>query len=156
MENGAESRRESFRTMVTPYLCVKGAARAIEFYARAFGASEEARLIDDSGRVSHAEIRIGGSAVYLADEFPEINVLSPETLGGSPVLITLQVPDVDAMFNQAVAAGATVERPLDDGFDGAMRTGKIIDPFGHHWLILTMKEELSYEELESRYSGATS
>jgi len=156
MNGGEQNNAASSHTRVTPYLCVNGAARAIEFYAQAFGATEEVRLIDDSGRVSHAEISIDGAPIYLADEFPEINVLSPQTLGGSPVLITLQVADVDGTFNQAVAAGATVERPLDDGFDGAMRTGKVIDPFGHHWLIITMREQLSSEELESRYAGSAS
>ncbi len=137
----------------TPYLCCKGAAQAIEFYKSAFGAVEGMRLTEPDGRVSHAEIQVGGAPIYLADEFPEINVHSPETIGGSAVLIALQVPDVDALFNQAVAAGATVERPLSDGFDGAMRTGKVIDPFGHHWLILTMLEDVSAQELESRYAA---
>lgn len=141
-------------TIVTPYLCCKGAARAIEFYKQAFGATEGMRLTEPDGRVSHAEIQVGGAPIYLADEFPEINVYSPETIGGSAVLITLQVPDVDAMFNRALTAGATVERPLSDGFDGAMRTGKVIDPFGHHWLILTMLEDVSAQELESRYATA--
>ncbi len=154
MENGQQSNSASSRATITPYLCCKGAAQAIEFYRQAFGAIETLRLVDESGRVSHAEIRIGGAPIYLADEFPEIEVLSPQTTGGSPVLIVLEVPDVDATFNQAVSAGAMVERPLADGFDGAHRTGKLIDPFGHHWLILTVLEELSAEELEGRYATA--
>ena len=140
------------QTIATPYICTKGAAQAIDFYKQAFGATEEVRLIDDQGRVSHAEIRIGGAPIFLADEHPEINVFSPETIGGSPVLIVLQVPDVDALFHQALAAGATVERPLSEGFDGAHRTAKVIDPFGHHWLLLTAREEISSGELERRYS----
>jgi PhnB protein len=142
----------TFRATATPYLCAKGAPQAIDFYKRAFGAIEEVRLIDSAGRISHAEILIGGAPIYLADEHPEINVLSPQTLGGSPVLIVLDVPDVDTLFSQAVAAGATVDRPLADDFDGGMRTGKVIDPFGHSWLLITMKEQLSAEELQRRYA----
>lgn len=154
MSNARQSNPGSPRTTITPYLCVKGAAQAIEFYKQAFGAAEAMRLVDSDGRVSHAEIEIGGSPIYLADEFPEINVFSPKSIGGSPVLIVLRVADVDALFNQAVAAGATVERPLEDGFEGAHRTGKLVDPFGHHWLVLTELEEVSAQELESRYARA--
>ncbi|MEA2573744.1 MAG: PhnB protein [Chloroflexia bacterium] len=154
MSNNLQTNSGSPSVTVTPYLCCKGAAQAIDFYKQAFGAVEGMRLTEPDGRVSHAEIQVGGAPIYLADEFPEIDVLSPETIGGSAVLIVLQVPDVDALFNQAVAAGATVERPLSNGFDGAMRTGKVIDPFGHHWLVLTMLEDVTAGELESRYATA--
>jgi PhnB protein len=124
---------------VTPYLAVKGAAQAIEFYKRAFGAEEVFRLNDGDGRVSHAELRIAGDPIMISDEYPEIGVYSAQSLGGSPVMIVLDVADVDALFNQAVAAGAIVDRPLQDGFDGSLRTGKVNDPFGHRWMILTRK-----------------
>lgn len=119
---------------VTPYLCVDRGAEAIEFYVRAFGATETMRLSDPSGKVSHAELRIGIARIFLADEYPEINVLSPRTLGGSPVLIHLSVPDVDVLFAQAVAAGATVTRPVADQGHGH-RNGKLVDPFGHDWML---------------------
>lgn len=125
---------------VTPYLCVDRGAEAIDFYKRAFGATETMRLTDESGRVSHAELKIGAARIFLADEHPEIRVLSPHTLGGSPVLIHLTVPDVDALFAQAVAAGATVNRPVaDQGHDH--RNGKIVDPFGHDWMLSSFDEE---------------
>jgi PhnB protein len=150
MTDATEPRVAVSPAVVTPYLCAKGAGQAIEFYKQAFGAAEIVRLIDDSGRVSHAEIQIGGAPIYLADEFPEIDVRSPPTIGGSAVLIVLQVPDADALFGQAVAAGATIERPLADGFGGAHRTGKVIDPFGHHWLIMSIREAMSPDELQRR------
>lgn len=121
--------------VVTPYLCVKGAARAIEFYKRAFGATEADR-ITDGGKIGHAEIRLYGAPIFLADEFPEIDVLSPESIGGSPVLIHLTVPDVDALTAQAVAAGATLVRPVADQ-DYGMRNSKVRDPFGYTWMLST-------------------
>lgn len=123
----------------TPYLCVHDGVGAIEFYCRAFGAVETARMIDDRGRLSHGEVRIGAAAIMLSDEHPEINVLSPRTIGGSPVMIVLEVEDADTIFNQAVAAGATVDRPLADGFGGEHRNGKLIDPFGHRWMIFARR-----------------
>src|SRR3954454_25001957 len=92
MPDSVKPNPQAFQAKVTPYLCAKGAARALAFYQEAFGATEMVHLVDDQGRVSHAEIQIGGASIYLADEFPEIDVLSPETIGGSPVLIVLQVP----------------------------------------------------------------
>jgi PhnB protein len=124
---------------VTPYLAVKNTPAAIAFYQQAFGATEESRITDPDGRVGHAEIRIQGTPIMISDEYPEINVLSPETLGGSPVMILLEVDDCDAVFSQAVAAGGRVDRPLQDAFDGKMRNGKLIDPFGHRWMILSWK-----------------
>lgn len=124
---------------VTPYLAVKDADRAIAFYKKAFGATETLRLNDPDGRISHAEIRINNTPIYISDEYPDIDVLSPQAIGGSPVMIVLDVADVDAVFRQAIAAGAVVVRPLQDGFDGALRTAKVNDPFGHRWMILTHK-----------------
>lgn len=124
-----------------PYLAVHDGAAGIDFYKRAFGAVEAMRLTEDDGRISHAEIRIGGVPIFISDEYPEITVLSPKSIGGSPVMIVLDVPNVEAVFQQAVTAGATVDRPLQDGFDGALRTAKIIDPFGHRWMILTRRHD---------------
>jgi PhnB protein len=134
---------------VTPYLYVKGAARAIEFYKRAFSAVERMRINQPDGRVGHAEIQIGDSIIMLADEFPEMDARSPQSLGGSPVSIHLYVEDADAVLGQAVAAGAEVKRPMGDQFYGD-RLGGIEDPFGHTWWISTHKEDLSPEEIERR------
>ena len=128
-------------TMITPYLCAKDAARAIDFYVQAFGALETLRLPDDDGRVSHAELMIGHAKIFISDEYPEIGVLSPTTIGGSPIMVVLEVSDVDSLFNQAVAAGAKVDRPLMDRFDGALRNGKLIDPFGHRWMLTSRFKE---------------
>ena len=137
-----------FQRTVTPYLCTRNAAKAIDFYKRAFGAIERVRLIDEnSDRVSHAEIRIGSAVIFLADEFPEIDVRSPQTVGGSPVLLVLDVEDIDTLFLQAVKAGATVERAPRDSFDGSLRNGKLIDPFGHHWMLTTTNRERLGAEL---------
>jgi PhnB protein len=130
---------QSGHPAITPYLAIKGADKGIEFYKQAFGAIEVMRLVDPDGRISHAEIRIGGSPVMISDEYPEIGVFSPQTLGGSPVMIILETADVDILFNQAVAAGAQVVRPLQDAFDGALRNAKLNDPFGHRWMILPRK-----------------
>ena len=139
---------EGYHT-VTPYLIVKGAAKALEYYQKAFGATEVLRLADPSGKVMHAEIKIGDSIVMLADEFPEMGAKSPQTLGGSAVGICLYVPDVDARFKQAIAAGAKEERPVVDQFYGD-RSGTLIDPFGHKWTIATHKEDLTPEEIGKR------
>jgi len=125
--------------VATPYLCVRDTAAAIAFYERAFGAREIARLPQLDGRIGHAEIRIGEAPIFISDEFPEIGVLSPQSLGGSPVMIVLDVADVDALFDRAVAAGATVDRAVADQFGGAHRNGKLSDPFGHRWMLLTHK-----------------
>jgi PhnB protein len=136
---------------VTPYLCIKDAARAIEFYKKAFGATEVMRLVDPTnGKIGHAQIQIGASMVMLADEFPELGILSPQSLGGSPVSISLFVEDADALASQAIAAGAKVLRPVVDQFWGE-RFGKFEDPFGHIWLIQTRTEEVSPEEMQRRY-----
>jgi len=137
------------RATATPYLSVRGASAAIEFYKRAFGATEITRLVQPDGRIGHAEIDISGARIMLADEFPEIGFKSPESLGGSPVNIHLDVSDVDAVARRAVAAGATVVRPVQDQFYGD-RSGQIRDPFGYAWTISTRKETLTTEEMQRR------
>ena len=133
----------------TPYICVKGAAAAIKFYERAFGAKEQMRLATPDGTIGHAEIKIGSAPIMLADEFPGMGVLSPQTLGGSPVTIHLYVEDVDAMAARFVAAGGKVIRPVEDQFYGD-RGGKLEDPFGHHWWLATHKEDVSPDEMRRR------
>jgi uncharacterized glyoxalase superfamily protein PhnB/predicted enzyme related to lactoylglutathione lyase len=117
---------------VTPYLCVNGAAAAIDFYVAAFGAIEHHRMVGDDGRIGHAEIIIGTSRLMLADEYPEVGVLSPTTRGGTSTNFTLEVADVDSAFATAIARGATELRPVADQFYG-YRQGTLIDPFGHQW-----------------------
>jgi PhnB protein len=132
----------------TPYLIVREAAKAIEFYKKAFGATETMRM-GDGNKIHHAEIKIGTSPIMLGDECIEMQALSPATIGNSPVTIMLYVEDVDAVFNKAVSAGATVQRPLADQFYGD-RTGGLIDPFGHKWYVATHIEDVSHEELQKR------
>jgi len=139
---------DGYRT-VTPYLIVEDAARAIEFYKVAFGATEFMRMAGPGGKVGHAEIRIGDSPVMLADEFPEMGARSPKSLGGSPVSIVLYVPDVDALAGRAIGAGAKVVRPVKDQFYGD-RSGTFEDPFGHVWTLATHKEDVSPEEMQRR------
>ncbi|HZY54906.1 MAG TPA: VOC family protein [Reyranella sp.] len=134
---------------LTPYLIVKGGAEALDFYKRAFGAVEEERIQHADGKVGHAEITIGNSRLMLADEHPEVGALSPTTVGGTPVSLHLYVEDVDTLVTRAVAAGATVIRPVADQFYGD-RLGGIADPFGHRWFIATHKEDLTREELHRR------
>jgi PhnB protein len=131
------------------YLTVDGAADAIDFYRRAFGAVERMRMVDDSGRVGHADLSFGSITVMLADEHPEMGVLGPRTLGGSPVLLYLQVDDVDAVHERAVAAGATSLRAPEDQFHGN-RTATIVDPFGHSWMLAQPVETLTVDELAAR------
>jgi PhnB protein len=132
-----------------PYLCIRGAAHAIDFYEKAFGATELLRMAQPDGRVGHAEIKIGQAIVMLADEFPEMGFKSPQSYGGSPVTIHLYVEDVDAVARQAVAAGATLQRPVADQFYGD-RAGQLLDPFGHVWHVSTHKEDVPPEELRRR------
>jgi PhnB protein len=136
-------------TRITPYLCVRGAARALDFYREAFGAVETMRIAEPGGRIGHAEIEIGGAGVMLSDEYPDMGVKSPQTLGGSPVTLHVYLDDVDAAFARALAAGGKEVRPVADQFYGD-RGGKLEDPFGHLWWIATRKEELSREEIEGR------
>ena len=138
---------------VTPHLVVRGAARAIEFYKRAFGAEEAMRMPSRDGqKVMHAELRIGDSLVFLNDEFPEMGARAPESLGGTPVTLHLYVQDADAVFARAVAAGARPLMPLQDMFWGD-RYGKLADPFGHEWAIATHKEDLTPEEIGKRVAA---
>lgn len=134
---------------VTPYLIVKDAAQAIEFYKAAFGAIELFRLEMEDGRMGHAEIKIGDSPVMLADEFPEMGATGPESLGGTPVSLLIYMPEVDAVFARALAAGATLKRPVQDQFYGD-RSGMLTDPFGHSWSIATHIEDVSHEEMSRR------
>jgi len=139
---------------VTPYLTVKGAAKAIDFYKRAFGAHEEGRMDTPDGKsVVHAEIRIGDSMVMLSDEIPGMGPRSPEALGGTTSSIFLYVPDVDTAFRRAVDAGAKAIMPPTDMFWGD-RFGKLDDPFGHQWAMATHKEDLSDEEIRKRGAAA--
>jgi PhnB protein len=140
-------------TTVTPYLILKDAAKAIAFYLNALGATEAMRLADPSGKVMHAEIRVNGSPIMLADEFPEMGFRSPETIGGSPVSIHLYVGDVDAFVDRAVKAGAKLTRPVADQFYGE-RSGGFEDPFGHVWHVATRVEDLSPEEMQTRFESA--
>jgi PhnB protein len=132
---------------VTPYLIVREAARAIAFSREAFGAQEVMRFDDPGGRIAHAEIRIGDSHVMLADETGEF--AGPQTLGGAGVSLLLYVEDVDAVVERARAAGATVLMPVQDQFYGD-RSGKLADPFGHHWHVSTHKEDLTPDEVDRR------
>ena len=134
---------------VTPYLIVDGAAAAIEFYKKAFGAEELFRMPMPGGRVAHAELQVGSSRIMLADEFPEMDARGPKARGGTPVSILLYVTDCDAVFNRAVAAGGKVKRPMKDQFYGD-RSGTLEDPFGHVWSVSTHKEDLSMEEIGRR------
>jgi len=134
---------------VTPYLHVRGAASAIEFYAQAFGAVEVMRMAEPSGTVGHAELRIGGGTIFLSDEYPDMSVRGPQTLGGSPVTLHLYVDDVDAVAARAVQAGAKVVRPIEDQFYGD-RAGKLEDPFGHVWWLATHKEDVPPDEMHKR------
>jgi PhnB protein len=134
---------------VTPYLIVRGAAQALEFYQRAFGASVVLRLDGPGGKVMHAEVKIGDSHVMLADECPEMGAQASQAFGGSPVMLHLYVPDVDTIFAQAVAAGALVKRPVQDQFYGD-RSGMVTDPFGLAWNISTHTEDVTPEEINRR------
>lgn len=134
---------------VTPYLVVRGAAQALDFYARAFGAVEVLRL-PMGGLIGHAEIRIGDSIVMLADEME--GYAGPQTIGGSPVSLMIYTKDVDAMFDRAVAAGATIRRPVADQFYGD-RTGVLVDPYGHVWSIATHIEDVSEDEIARRLAA---
>jgi PhnB protein len=144
----AKSIPEGYHT-ATPYLIVKGAAEAIAFYQRAFDAKESLRMADPAGRICHAEIRIGDSQIMLADESPDQGYMGPQALGGTPVSVLLYVPDADTMFASAVAAGATVQRAIQDQFYGD-RSGTLRDPFGHVWTIATHVEDVPPDELSRR------
>jgi PhnB protein len=137
----------------TPYLIVSGASAAIEFYKKVFGATETIRFPQPDGKVGHAEIKIGDSTIMLADEFPDMGARGPKSFGGTPVSIMVYVRDVDAVVREAVRAGATLTRPVEDKFYGD-RAGGVTDPFGHVWYIATHTEDVAPEELQRRAAAA--
>jgi uncharacterized glyoxalase superfamily protein PhnB len=143
---------EGFHTL-TPYLTVKDAPRAVEFYKQAFGAQVRRIHYAPDGKIMNADLKIGDSILLLAEEFPGMGPKSPLSLGDSPVTLHLYVEDVDKLFNQAVAAGATVRMPVMDQFWGD-RYAQVADPFGHRWSIGTHKEDLTPAEIEQRTLAA--
>ena len=134
---------------ITPYLALRDAARAIEFYKKAFGATELMRIAAPNGRVGHAEIKIGDSIIMLADEHPEMGARAPQTVGGTPVGLMLYVDNVDAVADRAQTAGAKLTHPVEDKFYGD-RSGTLTDPFGHIWHVSTHKEDVPPDELRRR------
>ena len=139
---------------VTPYLCIDGAAEAIDFYSNVFGATERMRMSAPGDKVGHAELEIGDSLIMLSDEFPDMEVRSPKAIGGSPVTISLYVEDVDDVFQRAQRAGAKVIRPVENQFYGD-RTGQFEDPFGHRWSVATHIEDVSPDEMARRMAEVT-
>ena len=139
---------------LTPYLIIRGAKKAMEFYTKAFGAQETFKMLDDKGEIGHAEMRIGDSIFMLAEEKPQMGHKSAATLGGSPVGILLYVENVDEVFQRAIDAGAEVERPLANQFYGD-RTGGVKDPFGFGWYLATHVEDVSPEEMQRRAQQMT-
>jgi len=137
---------------VTPYLIVDGAAEAIEFYKKAFGATEVMRMPAPGGRIGHAEIKIGDSHVMLADENAEMGARSPKAVGGTPLSLLVYVDDVDATVKRAVTAGARLDRPVENKFYGD-RMGGIEDPFGHQWYVGTHIEDVTPEEMKKRMAA---
>jgi len=134
---------------VSPYLVVDGAQKAIEFYTTVLGFTERMRMPGPDGRIGHAELQLDGSVVMLADEFPDVGAKAPSAYGGSPVSLSVYVEDVDATFEKATGAGATVVRPLENQFYGD-RSATIDDPFGHRWTIHTHIEDVSPDEMARR------
>jgi len=144
---------DGYRT-ITPYITVRGAAEAIDFYKRAFGAEEKERMPGPDGKsVMHAELKIGDSILMLSDEFPQMGCRSPQALGGSTGYLFLYVPDVDSAFKRALDAGAKASMPPADMFWGD-RFGKVTDPFGHEWGLATHKEDLTPDEIRKRGAAA--
>ncbi|QOY87703.1 VOC family protein [Paludibaculum fermentans] len=137
---------------VRPYLRLRRAAEAIDFYIRAFGAEEVLRLTEPGGRIGHAEIRIGPATVYLADEYPEFGIRGPESLGGATSALQLDVDQVDALVERASQAGATIVRPPGDEFYG-QRAAVVRDPFGHEWMFAQTIEAVSPEEMQRRFEA---
>ncbi len=137
---------------ITPYLCVRNAARAIEFYKAAFGAQEVMRLVGPDGVIGHAELTIVGATIMLSDEFPDYGAIGPETLGGTPSTLHMYVNDVDTFVANAEAAGATITRPPVTEFYGD-RSAKLTDPFGHTWSFASRVEEVSVEEMQRTYDA---
>ncbi len=135
---------------VFAYLRLRDAARAIEFYTRAFGAKEKFRLTEPGGRIGHAELELGGTTIMLSDEYPEMGIRGPQSIGGTSFTIHLHVDDADALIRRAVDAGATVVRPASDQFYGE-RSGTVRDPFGHEWNIGHEIEKVTQQEMQRRY-----
>jgi PhnB protein len=142
---------EGYHT-VTPYLIVSGAAKALDYYKRAFNAEERMRHPGPEGKIMHAEIQIGDSRVMLADEFPQMGARSPQSIGGTATGLCVYVEDVDKVYTQAIAAGGKEERPLQNQFYGD-RSGTLVDPFGHKWTIATHVEDVSPEEMQKRMAA---
>lgn len=138
---------------LTPYLCIDGAAEAIAFYGKVFGAKERMRMPAPNGKIGHAELQIGDSVVMLSDEYPEMDVRGPKSIGGTPTTLSLYVDDVDTVVARAVEHGAKLLRPVKDEFYGD-RSGQIEDPFGHRWSIATHVEDISPEEMQRRAAEA--
>ncbi|MEU9372893.1 VOC family protein [Streptomyces sp. NPDC048255] len=138
---------------VTPYLCVDGAAAAIDFYVSVLGANERMRMPAPGGKIGHAELELGNSIIMLADEYPDMGFRSPKAVGGTPVTLHVYVEDVDAVFADALARGATQLSPVKNEFYGD-RSGQIEDPFGHRWNISTHVEDVPPEEMEKRAEEA--
>ena len=138
---------------LSPYLCIDGAARAIDFYVDVLGATERMRMAGPDGRIGHAELGLGNSVIMLADEYPDVGHLSPARIGGTPVTLHAYVEDVDAVFEKALSAGAKSLRPVEDQFYGD-RSGQFEDPFGHRWNIATHVEDVDAEEMARRAEQA--
>lgn len=137
---------------LTPYLIIDGAAAALDYYKKAFGAVELFRM-DHEGKVGHAEMKIGDSPFMLGDQMPEMNYFGPKKFGGTPVSLMIYVDDVDTIYKQAIEAGGTEVKPLQDQFYGD-RSGTLTDPFGHVWTVATHKEDVTPEEMEKRMAAA--
>jgi PhnB protein len=140
---------------VTAYLIIRGAARALDYYKKAFGATEIMRFPGPGDTIAHAEIKIGDGMVMLADEAPDMGYRSPQSIGGTPVSLLFYVADVDARFAQAIKAGGKVQRAVQDQFYGD-RSGTLEDPFGHIWTIATHVEDVSMEEMNKRMAAMSS
>jgi PhnB protein len=153
MANQVKPIPQGYRT-VTPYLTLNDTARAIDFYKRAFGATEVMRFDGPGGKIAHAEIKIGDSMIMLGDEMPGMGSKSPQALGGTSTGVMLYVENADTVFNKAVAAGAQVESPLADMFWGD-RYGRLRDPFGHSWAVATHKEDVAPAEMAKRMQAET-
>ena len=138
---------------IVPHIVVQGAGRAAAFYAEAFGAQEVSRIPVPDGRLMSVQLRIGGGLLHLADEFPEMGVLAPPTIGGTPVVLALEVADAEVVFARAVAAGATVRQPLADMFWGD-RHGQVDDPFGHRWNIGQHLRDVPHDEIAAAAAEA--
>lgn len=145
------SSRPGYHT-ITPYLVCQNASDAMDFYAEHFGAQERYRLAMPSGVIAHAEMSVGDSMVMIADEFPEMGILSPQSLGGSPVSLSIYVGDVDAVFLAVLAAGGEELQPVAEQFHGD-RAGKLKDPFGHIWHIGTNNENVPPDEIKRRFAA---